>query len=244
MTSQPVVQSFYRYNIDPRLLDAQSRVFDHLGVPLHQDRDDDNSHAGWLTELMRRDGDDDEVVVIADIDAFPLSHAAYAGMVARAESGAIAGLAQTTNHLDPSKIFAAPMFLALKRGVYRSFGSPDLNAYETGDVAQILTDIAHERGVDVALTYPRFALQPIWPLADRGVYGVGTFYGEHEFFHLYFARLAHTVDLFCEVADGVIAGRHDWGRYLDILAKAPRPDKKANPIVHNIRKLRQKMRAR
>lgn len=240
MTQTPMVHSFYRYNIEPRLLQAQARVFDHFGVPLHQDRDDKSNHADWLTNLMRRE-DGDDVIVAADIDAFPLSFEAYAALVAKAESGAIAGLAQTTNDKDPSKIFAAPMFLALKRSVYQSFGSPDLAAYDTGDVAQILTDTAHERGVEVALTYPRFAIQPVWPLADKGIYGIGSFYGDLEFFHLYQARFSHTIDLFCAVADGAVAGRHDWARYLEIMAKAP-PPTKGGFLSRNLRKIRQKMR--
>ncbi|WP_299694238.1 hypothetical protein [uncultured Tateyamaria sp.] len=237
MASRPTVHSFYRYNIEQRLLDAQRRVFDHFDVPLNQWRDDKANHAGWIDALLADDSLDD-IVVIADIDAFPLSHEAYAGMVAAAERGAIAGLAQTTNDKRPDRIFAAPMFMAFRRDVWRDFGAPSLAPYETGDVAQILTDIAEARGVEVALTYPSFALRPIWPLADRGVYGTGTFYGDMDFFHLYQARHVNTVDLFCAVADGAIAGRHDWAAYLGMIEAAPPEAKGGRSLRQIIRKLR------
>lgn len=236
MPQTPTVHSFYRYNIEPRLLAAQKRVFDHFDVPLNQWRDDKANHAGWMDALLADDSLDD-IVVVADIDAFPLSHEAYAALVAAADRGAIAGLAQTTNDKTPDRIYAAPMFMAFRRDVYRSFGAPSVAPYETGDVAQILTDIAQERGVEVALTYPRFAIRPIWPLADYGVYGTGTFYGEYDFFHLYQARHQNTVDLFCAVAEGTIAGKHDWAQYLKIVEEAP-PEVKGRTLSQILRKVK------
>lgn len=237
LTATPTVHSFYRYNIEPAMLDAQKRVFEHFGVPLNQCRDDKAKHAGWIDALLADDAQGD-IMVIADIDAFPLSHGAYAQLVAAAERGAIAGLAQTTNDKRPDKIFAAPMFLAMRRSVWRDFGAPSMFPYETGDVAQIMTDTAEARGVEVALTYPSFALRPIWALANRGVYGTATFYGDMEFFHLYQARHINTVDLFCAIADGAIAGRHDWGAYLEMLAAAPAEENRGRSLSQMIRKLR------
>ena len=241
-TTTPTVHSYYRYNIEPRLLDAQARVFDHLGVPLVQDRNDRLDHAGWMNDLLTRD-DLDDVVVVADIDAYPLKFDAYASLVAAAERGAVAGLAQTTNHKDPTKIYAAPMFIAFRKDLYRAFGSPDHGRYATGDVAQIMTDIAQARGVEVALTYPSFAVRPMWPLADYGIYGIGTFYGNHDFFHLYQARLSEAVELFCAVSAGVVAGRHDWARYLEIMSLAP-IQKRRGLLSKTVHKAKMRLRSR
>lgn len=241
MTSTPTVHSFYRYNIEPRVLAAQQSVFDHLGVPLRQWRDDKQTHAGWMDELLADDSLDD-IFVVADIDAFPLTYAAYEWIVGEAEKGAIVGLAQTTNEKRPDKIFAAPMFLAFRRDVFKALGAPTMHPYDEGDVAQILTDLAPQHGVDVVLKYPTFALRPRWALADRGVFGTGTFYGDNEFFHLYASRMRNTADLFCAVAEGAVAGTHDYDAYLKIIED--KPDLKTGRSLSQIlRKLRGRMSA-
>ncbi|MEW9919896.1 hypothetical protein AB2B41_09790 [Marimonas sp. MJW-29] len=213
----PTVQSFYRNNIPARLVDAQARVFDHFGIALNQCLDNSLSHATWLERTLAKASDED-VVVIADIDAFPLSREAFDRMVGQARKGALVGLSQVANHKDPNRIYAGPMFMALPGNLYEDFGEPRLDRTDTRDVAQVLTDLANERDIPVALIPPRFAIQPKWALADQGVFGVGTFYGEMEFFHLFQSRKQSSVDLFCAVAEGTIAGRHDFQRYLEVMA--------------------------
>ncbi|KIC21044.1 hypothetical protein [Leisingera sp. ANG-Vp] len=221
----PTVHTFYQSNIPSRMVEAQAQVFDHLGIPLKQWKDDKAQHCDWINTVMRDDSLGD-LAVIADIDAFPLSRAGFDRLVAQAETGAVAGLAQVANHKDPTRIYAAPMFLAVKREVYSALGSPSMCRTKTGDVAQILTDRAEEAGVEVALTYPKFAILPRWPLAGYGVYGIGSFYGENDFFHLFEARRTQTQELFYAVAEGVISGQHNWQRYLEIMEQAPPPPKK------------------
>ena len=164
--------------------------------------------------------------IIADIDAFPLSRSGFDRLVAQAEGGAVAGLAQVANHKDPSKIYAAPMFLAVQRRVYGQLGAPSMCRTKTGDVAQILTDRAHQAGVEIALTYPSFSVLPRWALSDYGMYGIGSFYGDNAFFHLFESRRVQNQDLFCAVAEGVVSGRHNWQRYLEIMEQAPPHAKK------------------
>lgn len=212
--STPVVQSYYRDNIPTELVNAQAKVFAHLGIPLNQCLDNSLSHAGWMAQVLASPPEGD-VVVIADIDAFPLSRDAFDRMVAQAREGALVGLSQVANHKDPNRIYAGPMFMALPSSLYTDFGQPGLERTDHQDVAQVLTDMAQARGVPVSLIPPRFAIQPKWPLADQGVFGVGTFYGEMEFFHLFQSRKRSSVELFCAVADGTIAGRHDYQKYLD-----------------------------
>lgn len=218
MPSSPLVRSFYNSKISPRLVESQSAVFKHLDIPLQQDLDDSQNHAGFM-EAILRDGPDDEIVVIADIDAFPMTRRFYAHVVETAAAGEIIGLAQVANHKDPTRLYAGPMFLAVKRGVYRALGSPAMSRWERGDVAQKLTDRAQEHGVEVDLIYPSFAIQPLWALSDVGVFGIGTFYGKMDCFHLFQSRKRRSVDLFCAVAEGVIHGRLDFGRYLKLVQR-------------------------
>lgn len=212
----PTVQTYYRDNIPSELVTAQARVFEHFGIPLTQCLDNTLSHSGWMERTLAEPQIDD-VVVIADIDAFPLSRDAFDNMVAAARQGTLVGLSQVANHKDPDRIYAGPMFMAMPADLFNSFGSPPLSRSDTRDVAQILTDMARERGTPVRLIPPRFAIEPKWPLADQGVFGVGTFYGEMDFFHLFQSRKRNSVALFCAVAEGTIAGRHDFRKYLETM---------------------------
>jgi hypothetical protein len=221
----PTVHSFYRSNIAPEIIEAQAKVFSHFDVPLKQWKDDTLSHGDWVDQLMR-DSTGEDTVVIADIDAFPLSRAGYNRMVDEAERGIVTGLAQVANHKDPNRIYAGPMFMATSRALYQKLGSPKMQRSKDGDVAQALTDAAQQAGVEVSLTYPSFAIQPRWALANRGVFGVGTFYGDSEFFHLFESRKSKSIQLFCAVADGAISGTHDFEQYLEIVGQAQKKKRK------------------
>lgn len=220
----PAVHSFYRDNISAELVAAQARVFDHFGIPLHQWRDNKQSHAGWMANLLGSDHGSD-VAIIADIDAFPLSRAGYDELVNDVRGGALVGAAQVANHKDPNRIYAGPCFLGLPAHLYKDFGSPDLERNETVDVAQVLTDLANAKSVPTKIIPPTLCIQPRWALADLGVFGIGTFYGDHAFFHLFESRKDASIELFCAVAEGTISGKHNYQQYLDIMAAA-KPTKK------------------
>ena len=212
----PTVHTYYRDNIPAQLVKAQARVFEHFGIPLKQWLDNTLSHAEWLEQMLSNPTDD--ITVIADIDAFPLTRAGFDALVESAANGALAGLSQVANHKDPTRIYAGPMFMALPAGLYQDLGAPGLERTDTVDVAQILTDLSQARGKPVTLVPPRMAVQPKWALSDQGMFGVGTFYGEMAFFHLFQSRKRNSVELFCAVAEGTIAGRHDFQTYLDVMA--------------------------
>lgn len=220
MPKQPDVHTFYKSNIDPILVAAQKRVFDHLGINLVQHLDDSLTHAQWLAKVLSQDAQD--IVVVADIDAFPCSLEAFEKLVHEARHGKLVGLAQVANHKDPNNVYAGPMFMGIPQGFYTKSGQPDLEWTKTEDVAQILTEIARSTGVDVCLIYPKFAIRPKWALSDHGVFGVGTFYGEIEFFHLFEARKAASIRLFDAVSEGVVSGRHDFESYIKALDANPR----------------------
>lgn len=220
MTEIPTAFTYYQSNVDPALVEAQAAVFAHLGIPLVQQLDDRRDHAAWLTATLRDDSLG-ELAVVCDIDAFPLNLAGYQRLIAAAMAGNVSGLAQVANHKDPDHVYAAPMFLAVRRDIYRRAGAPDLRRTEQSDVAQTLTRNAAAAGVPVMLMWPKFCIAPRWSLGQHGVYGIGTFYGDNEFFHLFEARRQQSRDLFLAVAEGVIAGRHDFDRYLAILDLVP-----------------------
>lgn len=100
--STPTVHTFYKSNTPTRMVEAQAQVFAHLGIPLKQWKDDSATHCEWINTIMRDDSLG-PLAIIADIDAFPLSRAGFDKLVAQAEAGAVAGLAQVANHKDPSR---------------------------------------------------------------------------------------------------------------------------------------------
>ena len=214
-TTTPRVLTFYRNNISAEMLTWQKRVFDHFEIPLVQQCEDSLSHAQWLDRVFR--SEPDELVVVADIDAFPLSRAGFDTLIAKARAGAVAGLAQVANHKDPQRLYAGPMFMALSRALYHDLGAPPMAQTDQSDVAQLLSDRAMQQGKPLSLVYPRFAIKPKWPLADKGVFGIGTFYGELEFFHLFQSRKSNAALLFTAVAQDVVAGRLDFAAYLNIM---------------------------
>ncbi|GAB1481078.1 hypothetical protein MASR2M74_36610 [Paracoccaceae bacterium] len=220
MTPAPRVHTFYQSNIPPGVLAGQKAVFAHFEIPLVQEMDNSIEHGTWVTRLFA--GAPDDIIVLADIDAFPLSRRAFDAMIERAEAGELVGLAQVANHKDPSRIYAGPMFLAIRRSLYHDLGAPALTRSPTADVAQALTDQAQEAGKTVTLIPPRFAIQPKWPLAGQGVFGIGTFYGEMEFFHLFQSRKRNSVALFEAVARDTLRGSFDYANYLQIMAPKKR----------------------
>ena len=204
--TRPTAHSLYWDNVDRRFATAQARVFEHLGIPLAQDLRDGMSHGDWMDELLTGDGDD--ILAICDIDAIPLSATAYDTLVARAKAGEIAGLAQACNHLGhPDHIYPAPMFLVMRRSVWRDMGSPSMAPTPEWDAGQAMVVEAEARGIATHALMPNSCVKSVWPLAGKRIYGIGTFYGENDFFHLYMSRKNRYLSLFEAVCDDVCNDR-------------------------------------
>ena len=212
------VYSMYWDNISPALREAQRLVFAALGIPLVQEDANLMPHGEWMTDVLSRHQSDD-VVVFCDIDAFPLTLTAYEQAIEAARQGVLFGLAQFSNHKQGQDLYAGPMFMAFRKSVWEALGSPALAADKRYDAAEGLSAVARQRGVQVQMVMPTACLIPKWPLANRGVFGIGTFYGDCEFFHLFESRRAAYEPLLLNVAQDVIQGRKpDFGRYLDLTA--------------------------
>ena len=217
--SDPIVLSPYQSNVAPVLLEKQRAVFAHLGIPLQQVNIDGVEHGAWMEQAARTPVSD--VIVFCDIDAFPVTKQAYDDVVARARAGALVGAAHVANHFDPSHIYAGPMFLAVTPESYEAMGAIGFARKDGNDAAQYLTRTAQGQGIEVALLYPSTVIDPRWPMAHHGIYGIGTFYGDNGIFHLFEARYAQNLELFVRVADDVIAGKPlDFAGYLEMRTPA------------------------
>lgn len=198
----PIVYSLYWANIDQKLVEQQASVFEHLNIPLEQHCCDGEDHGDWMTRLLGR-ANDDEILIFCDIDAFPLSFDAYKRAVEAASKNHLFGLAQFSSHTPNSEIYAGPMFLALRKSFWIQLGSPNLRASSDHDAAEILTCICRERDKTVELVMPKCCIDVKWALGNQGTFGIGTFYGELEYFHLFESRVEKCISLFELVASDV-----------------------------------------
>jgi len=211
------VHSLYWANISRAILSGQRTVYRTLGIPLVQHLNDQKQHGIWMTEILADAGADD-VIVFSDIDAFPLSSAAYRRAVDYASRGGVFGLAQFSGHTETTDLYAGPMFLALRKSIWENMGSPELSDSPSLDAGEIISIRARELGIPVMLVNPCCCINPKWALAHAGVFGIGTFYGELEFFHLFQARADRSIELFSKVADDVIEGRTlNFAAYLQLM---------------------------
>jgi hypothetical protein len=214
--------SLYWSNVPAAVTGAQRRVFERLGRPLDQQQLDRQPHGEWMNLVMQRAAPD-EIVVFCDIDAFPLSAAAFDRAVESARRGAVFGLAQYANQKSNEALYAGPMFLAVARRTWERLGSPDLARNRQFDAGENLSHEARRQGVELELVMPCATLVPRWALADRGVFGIGTFYGDCEYFHLFESRRRTGAEIMRAVTDDVAAGRPlDFQRYLEVTRRSER----------------------
>jgi len=87
---------------------------------------------------------------------------------------------------------------------------------------------------------PTSCLIPKWPLADKGLFGIGTFYGDCEFFHLFESRKPQYEKIFSAiVADVVSDQKLNFSKYLSIVDElngAPVSERKRNWIPKPLRR--------
>lgn len=212
----PVVYSMHWDNISNLILQGQMDVFRHLGIELIQERADQIPHGDWMEDVLSRHQSDD-IVVFCDIDAFPLHRNAYLDAVRSAQNGNVFGLAQFSNHKKTREIYAGPMFMAFRKSSWESFGQPGLKSSKQFDAAESLSAKARETGVPVVMSPPTASLIPKWALADKGLFGIGTFYGNCDFFHLFESRKPQYEEIFMAVVADVVGDRKlDFDRYLSL----------------------------
>lgn len=198
----PTVHTMHWENIPTNILDKQKAVFAHLNIPLQQHLADKTPHGSWMVKILEQAHSDD-IVVICDIDAFPLTRTAYEDAVAHAQAGKLYGLAQFSNHKPGNQIYAGPMFMAFRKRLWESLGAPDLRSSKLYDAAEIMSALARQHHIELVMVPPTTCLMPKWALGHEGVFGIGTFYGQNQFFHLFESRNPAYEAILDAVADDV-----------------------------------------
>jgi hypothetical protein len=196
----------YWNNIDQAVIDGQRQVFNALGIPLRQHNADRVQHGDWMDRVVAS-SEDEAVIVFCDIDAFPITFAAYQKAIEHAKQGGLFGLAQFSNHKPTQQLYAGPMFIAFSKKLWYELKQPSLKRTKSCDAGEALSRAAFAHHKPVHLIKPTSCLEPKWALKDQGVFGIGTFYGECEFFHLFESRQPEHEIVFTEVVNDILNGR-------------------------------------
>lgn len=216
----PNVYAMHWDNIPNLILKGQRSVFDFLRIPLIQENANKVSHGVWMNDVIDRHASDD-VIIFSDIDAFPVKTDAYWRAVACAQRGGVFGLAQFSNHKKNTELYAGPMFMAFKKSTWEKLGCPQLKSSPANDAAEVISVLARQKQVELILEMPSSCLIPKWSLAEHGVFGIGTFYGACDFFHLFESRRPAYERLFeSVVSDIVSAQKLNFKNYLEIASTA------------------------
>ena len=98
--------SLHWQNVDPRVVDAQKKVFDRFELPINYTKAN-YPHGAWMDQICR--GLDSDVFIFFDADCVPLDREIVDESVAYAiENNTFVGLAQASNHIPPfTHVFAA-----------------------------------------------------------------------------------------------------------------------------------------
>jgi hypothetical protein len=189
---------FYCDNIDSRIVALHQEAAVLAGIEIHYSQmpmrqleeagiSPHAAHGLFIENLLLNFPDN--LVGIIDIDCV-LSSQSFLLLCENKvqKSGTIIGLAQSANHL-PSRdqIYAAPAFMVINGKAWHALDKPSLVADGQFDTAQRLTHELIQRNMPVDIVMPdcHSNTGPVWPLADKGTFGIGTFYGEKQAFHLF-----------------------------------------------------------
>jgi hypothetical protein len=230
--ANPVVHSMYWNNIDPIIVEGQKKVFDTLGIPLQQHNADRVEHGKWMDKIAQNYDEDDSIIVFCDIDAFPITNEAYVNAIEAALANQIFGLAHFSTHKPMKRIFPGPVFMALKRSIWTKLGKPSFQRSIKHDTAGGITLAAIENHISLNIVKPACCLKPKWAMGNQGILGIGTFYGDCDFFHLFESRERVNTNLFSAVVHNVVNHQPlDFTKYLEIAAAL---DNSGSSIVRRI----------
>ena len=199
------IVSLYWDNIDPRVVRAQRDVFAHFGLSIDQRERTGTDHGDFLDAYMAEIGEED-VALLMDIDCFPLNREIVERAFAAGRAGRIFGCAQSTGHIDPDRLFVAPMFMTISRRTWDGLGRPSFRPDANNDVAQRLNEVATAAGVEIEMLHPWGCIVPKWRLGEIALYGIGTFY-RGGVFHLFESRKTSSSYILYDVAEAVLNDR-------------------------------------
>ena len=166
----------------------------HIKQLINSTKEDDISHTvhSAMLEELRQIIPSNSLVLILDLDAFPLSQEALKLTFVLANKLKVSGNAQRTNCIDNGEhIFVGPSYMCIDSDFLKSLASPWV-VNRRSDVGE---EISWELGslIKKSLFLPFKTIKPpIWPLGGtKKVYGIGTYFSYDETpisYHHFFSR--------------------------------------------------------
>jgi hypothetical protein len=191
----------YFANLDSRFISYQKKIFDKFGMEINQILVEPNllnrgfnSHGTLLTELSRNE--DVDYLVFFDADAIPLKSNFIDVILDRIHGKhAIIGIEQRTNHVKDSIPYAGPACFAISKETYNELGQPSYNETSRSDVAEELTHICREKGIEINMFKFTKCEIPLWEFGDGRKFGTASTY-EDLVFHNFESRNKEKIEYF------------------------------------------------
>jgi hypothetical protein len=209
------VHSLYFPNINPTVVECHKKVYQKFEIPVQYTamnrppiRQIPCDHGIWMDETIKNN--DSDVFVFTDIDCVPLTRDIFMeGLKYVIQNDSFIGTAQASNHIHPrSHVFASPAFFFITKNCHNKMGSPSFKETNRSDVAQEVSYIAEERGINYRCWYPTkfdgVPMSGLWKLSNYGTYGIGTLFAD-KIYHLYESRFNANVDLFQKRCDQILS---------------------------------------
>lgn len=206
------LNSLYWPGSDPRLVENHKTVTSHFGLKVNYHEEKIN-HGVWIDRVLKTS--DADVVGFFDIDCIPLQKSSTLNLIKFvAKNKSIAGAAQASNHIPPmTHVYVAPCAFFIWRKLWVELGEPSFSETTKSDVGENVNYIAEANGVRMQALYPtKFESEPeegVWRLNNYGFFGIGTVFGDDQFYHLYQSRMDNNIELFAKRCNEVINGTFD-----------------------------------
>ncbi len=217
--------STYAPNVPREIVEAQARVFAHLGLQLEQVQFGTAATPGAELHLLHgatmerlaKTGNADAYIFF-DIDCIPLNRNIIDWCYVPAiEAGAVIGPAQRAGHIS-AFVYAGPCALGFSRATYERAAEPTLQPGFRFDTGGALSHACDARGIPVIRLLPTHCEKPLWPLHDDRVlsFGHGTTFA-NGIYHAFDMRSGQTRHMFLQKCEEVL--------------RQPPPSQRGNPPV-------------
>lgn len=174
-------------SLNPDVIFYQKKVFDKFNLSLTQ-LVSENNHAFGLSQIIKQSKED--YLIIFDIDCIPLSFDFFDLILKDIQdNNTLAGAIGCANHKNPNKLYIHPCFMSFNKQLYFECGSPCLEEYEDGDVAQKFTDVCLLKNKNVKYWEITDSKDKIWELKPMNMkFGHGTIF-RNLIYHQYQIRM-------------------------------------------------------
>jgi hypothetical protein len=206
------VYTTYFPNLDPRFITYQKKVFDKFGIEINQIKNlpnllgrGYNSHGTFLTEMSKNE--DVDYLIFFDVDAIPL-HPDFLNIVIDRvyNKNVILGIEQNSNrdaNAPEYPKYAGPACFVISKETYNLLGQPNYNETLRSDVAEELTHLCREKGIEIDMFVFESCKLPQWPLRDGRMFGHASLY-EGLVFHNFECRNSEQIVWFIDKCKEVL----------------------------------------